>query len=258
MNSTTRDRFREIEMSRPAISGRKNFLMDTVYCRANRPITPGALLRPAVFLDRDGVINEDTHYLHRAEDVRFIPGALEAVAEINGMGVPVVLVTNQAGIGRGYYGWQEFDEVQKCVEGALASVGGWFDAVWACAYNPEGAEDKSASYYRKPNPGMLEGAAVQFGLALRTSWLAGDRISDIEAAINAGLRGSVHVLTGYGCVSRDEVRRLARKEPPVGRIHFCDSLRDMVPLLRADTGSAGQEWPIANAPCESFFQGVDG
>jgi D-glycero-D-manno-heptose 1,7-bisphosphate phosphatase len=66
-------------------------------------VTPGGPLRPAVFLDRDGVIVEDTHHLHRREDVRFIPGALNSITEMNKLGYPVVLITNQAGIGRGYY-----------------------------------------------------------------------------------------------------------------------------------------------------------
>ena len=77
--------------------------MDGVYSRIRRPVRPYAALRAAVFLDRDGWITEDTHYLHRAEGVRFIPGAPEAVADINQLGFPVVLVTNQAGIGRGHY-----------------------------------------------------------------------------------------------------------------------------------------------------------
>ena len=210
--------------------------MDGVYSRISRPVRPHTGLRAAVFLDRDGVITEETHYLHRAEDVRFVPGALEAVAEINQLGFPVVLVTNQAGIGRGYYGWRDFEAVQECVEHALASRGGWVDAVWACSYHPNGASDDPASYYRKPSPGMLEEAAAKLALDLRNSWLAGDKPCDIRAAINAGVRWAVHVLTGYGCETRDEVHRLATENRASCEVHFCKAISDMVPLLKANGG----------------------
>jgi D-glycero-D-manno-heptose 1,7-bisphosphate phosphatase len=208
--------------------------MDGVYSRIRRPVRPGTALRAAVFLDRDGVITEDTHYLHRAEDVRFIPGAPEAVADINQLGFPVVLVTNQAGIGRGYYGWLEFEAVQECVERGLASCGGWVDAVWACSYHPNGATDGPASYYRKPSPGMLEEATTKLALDLGNSWLAGDKPCDIAAAINAGVRRAVHVLTGYGRETRDEVHRLATENRASCEVHFCDAISDMVPLLKAN------------------------
>ena len=185
-----------------------------------------------MFLDRDGVIVEDTHYLHRPDDVRFIAGALEAVARINKLGFPVVLVTNQAGIGRGYYGWEDFELVQRHIERELANVGGWFDGVWACAHHPEGVADAKASYYRKPNPGMLEEAAVELGLDLPNSWLVGDKPCDIHAAIKAGLHGAVHVLTGYGHPTRDEVLRLVREGSTAGcKVHFRDSIQEVIPLL---------------------------
>ncbi|MGB7554929.1 MAG: HAD family hydrolase [Candidatus Korobacteraceae bacterium] len=210
--------------------------MDGVYSRIRRPVRPGAALRAAVFLDRDGVITEDTHYLHRAEDVRLIPGAVQAVADINQLGFPVVLVTNQAGIGRGYYGWPEFEAVQECVERGLASCGGWVDAVWACSYHPDGGTDGPASYYRKPSPGMLEEAAVKLALDLGNSWLAGDKPCDIGAAINAGVRRAVHVLTGYGRETRDEVHRLTTENRASCEVHFCDAISDIVPLLKANRG----------------------
>jgi D-glycero-D-manno-heptose 1,7-bisphosphate phosphatase len=203
--------------------------MDGVYSRIDRPIAKSAALRSAVFLDRDGVIVEDTHYLHRSEDVRFIPGTLEAVAGMNQLGFPVVLVTNQAGIGRGYYGWQDFERVQECIDRELASRGGWFDGVWACSAHPGIAGDP-ARHYRKPNPGMLEEAAAKLRLDLPNSWLVGDKPSDIEAALNAGLRQAVHVLTGYGRETRDEILRLVGEKRSC-KIHLCDTVRDVVSLL---------------------------
>ena len=185
-----------------------------------------------MFLDQDGVIVEDTHYLHRPEDVQSIAGALGAVARINKLRLSVVLVTNQSGIGRGYYGWEDFEMVQRRIERELANVGGWFDGVWACAHHPEGIADAPASYYRKPNPGMLEEAAVELGLDLPNSWLVGDKPCDIQAAIKAGLHGAVHVLTGYGRKTRDEVLRLVRKGGTNGcEVHFGDSVQEAIALL---------------------------
>jgi D,D-heptose 1,7-bisphosphate phosphatase len=207
--------------------------MNGVYSRIGRPIGRSGALRPAVFLDRDGVITEDTHYLHRPEDVRFVPGALEAIAKINQLGFPVVLVTNQAGIGRGYYGLDDFELVQRYIDRELANVGGWFDGVWACAYHPDGVADARANHYRKPNPGMLQDAAAQLALDLRQSWLVGDKPCDIAAAMNAGLRVAIHVLTGCGHETRDEVYRLVREDCPPCEVHFCDSVQDLVPLLKA-------------------------
>jgi D-glycero-D-manno-heptose 1,7-bisphosphate phosphatase len=183
------------------------------------------------------VIIEDTHYLHRPEDVRFVPGALEAVASMNQFGFPVVLVTNQAGIGRGYYGWRDFELVQEYIERELDLVAGWFDGVWACAYHPDGVADDPASHYRKPNPGMLEEAARKLRLDLSNSWLAGDKPCDIEAALNAGLCRAVHVLTGYGRSTRANVARFVQEVRPACKVHFCESVKNMVPLL--EIGSHG-------------------
>ena len=95
--------------------------------------------RPALFLDRDGAVVEDTEYLCRAEDIVMIPGAAAVIAAANRLGIAVVLVTNQAGIGRGYYGWAEFKTVQQAIVAALAREGARLDAVYACAHHPEGA-----------------------------------------------------------------------------------------------------------------------
>ncbi len=203
------------------------------HSRVRLPEGRGGAPRSAVFLDRDGVIVEDTRYLHRIADVQFIAGALESVAAMNKLGFPLVLVTNQAGIGRGYYGWEEFEQVEKYIEQELEKAGGWFDGVWACAYHPQGLADAAASYYRKPSPGMLEAATLELGLDLPNSWLVGDKPCDIEAALKAGLHNAVHVLTGHGSETREEVLRIVREGGTAGcKVHFRDSLQGMVPLLQ--------------------------
>jgi D-glycero-D-manno-heptose 1,7-bisphosphate phosphatase len=160
--------------------------------------------RPAVFLDRDGVIVEEVNYLHRAADIRYIPGALDTVATLNRAGIPVVVVTNQAGVGRGYYGWPDYEAVQRQIVTDLARAGGWFDGVWACGAHPDAGHP-----YRKPAPRMLEEAAERLALDLSRSWLVGDNRLDLEAAIGGGLQGAILVLTGHGARMRDAAEALA-------------------------------------------------
>jgi D-glycero-D-manno-heptose 1,7-bisphosphate phosphatase len=147
--------------------------------------------RPALFLDRDGVIIVDTHYLCRVEDMRMIAGAAAAIARCNALGIPVVVVTNQAGIGRGYYRWDDFHAVQSALSAELAASGAHLDAVLACAYHGEGRESlKVADHpWRKPNPGMILEAASRMKLDLSRSWIVGDRAHDLAAGAAAGLAG---------------------------------------------------------------------
>jgi D-glycero-D-manno-heptose 1,7-bisphosphate phosphatase len=147
--------------------------------------------RPALFLDRDGVIIVDTHYLCRVEDMRMITGAAAAIARCNALGIPVVVVTNQAGIGRGYYRWDDFHAVQSALSAVLAAAGARLDAVLACAYHGDGREPlKVADHpWRKPNPGMLLEAASRMKLDLSRSWIVGDRAHDLAAGAAAGLAG---------------------------------------------------------------------
>ena len=156
--------------------------------------------RPALFLDRDGVIVEDPGYLCRAADLRLIPGAASLISLANRRGIPVVEVTNQAGIGRGYYGWAEFVEVEEAVAGLLAREEASFDAVFACPYHPDGIAPwgHPAHPARKPLPGMLLAAEQILDLDLRRSWIVGDKLTDLQAGYHARLRGGLHVLTGEG------------------------------------------------------------
>jgi D-glycero-D-manno-heptose 1,7-bisphosphate phosphatase len=179
---------------------------------------------PAVFLDRDGVIVQETGYLHRPEDVQFIPEAAQAIRSLNIAGIPVVVVTNQAGIGRGYYEWADFHAVQNEIASQLNAVGAQIDGVWACGHHP-------AHPFRKPEPGMLLDAAAAMRIDLEHSWLVGDKISDIEAAVRAGLAGAALVRTGYG----------REHEAQLGKAHW-----DTRCLIRVfDSLAAANEWLIA-------------
>lgn len=170
------------------------------------PLRPG---RAALFLDRDGVILEEVNYLHRVEDMRLLPDAADIVRAANELKIPAIMVTNQSGVGRGYYGWAEFAAVQGALIARLAAVGARLDMVLACAYHNDAQPpyDTSDHPWRKPRPGMLRAAADDLSLDLSRSWITGDAASDIEAGRNAGLAGGLHVLTGHG--ERDRQAALA-------------------------------------------------
>jgi D-glycero-D-manno-heptose 1,7-bisphosphate phosphatase len=146
---------------------------------------------PALFLDRDGVIVADTGYLGRAEDMRLATGAAAAIARCNSLGIPVVVVTNQSGIARGYYDWSGFHAVQTALAATLAHAGARLDAVLACAYHSDGKEPLrvAAHPWRKPKPGMIVTAAKRMNLDLSRSWIVGDKAEDLATGAAAGLAG---------------------------------------------------------------------
>lgn len=151
--------------------------------------------RPALFLDRDGVIIADTNYLGRAEDLRMIEGVAAAIARCNALQIPVVVVTNQSGIARGHYDWNGFRAVQAAVSAALAAAVARVDAVLACGYHAEGlgALRVGDHPWRKPNPGMILAAGGGMNLDLSRSWIIGDKASDLAAGSAAGLAGGTLV-----------------------------------------------------------------
>src|SRR5215510_5288285 len=168
-----------------------------VWCEVSPRCNRGG---PTLFLDRDGVVVEEVDYLHRVEDIAICPAAAAVISTANANAVPVVLITNQSGVGRGYYGWAEFRAVQEAIQSAIAAEGAHFDAVYACAHHcdGQGAFAHPDHPARKPNPGMLQRAAAALDVDMARSWLVGDHASDIEAAKRAGLAGALHVLTGHG------------------------------------------------------------
>lgn len=143
----------------------------------------------ALFLDRDGVINVDHGYVHRPDQVDFVPGIFELVAAATTRHWSVVVVTNQSGIGRGYYGEDEFRDLSEWMRARFAENGGNIAAVYHCPHHPRDAlpDYRRACPDRKPEPGMLLRARDDLGLDLAGSVLVGDRPSDLEAARRAGV-----------------------------------------------------------------------
>jgi D-glycero-D-manno-heptose 1,7-bisphosphate phosphatase len=162
--------------------------------------------RPALFLDRDGVVVEEVDFLRRPDDVQLVEGAAAAIALANAAGLPVVIVTNQSGVARGYYGWTEFEEVTARIGETLDAQGARVDMVLACGYHRDGVGTLARDHdWRKPEPGMLIEAARQLGIKLEPSLIVGDRVTDLASGRTAGLRAGVLVSSGYG--TREAVNR---------------------------------------------------
>jgi D-glycero-D-manno-heptose 1,7-bisphosphate phosphatase len=148
--------------------------------------------RPALFLDRDGVLNQDRGYVHRWEDFTWVPGARETVATFNRAGWIVVVVTNQSGIGRGYYTEDDMQALHARMNAELAQAGARVDAIYFCPDHPEAPLERYRHPDppgRKPNPGMILQALSEWPIDRERSILVGDKVSDMEAAARAGIRG---------------------------------------------------------------------
>ncbi len=179
-----------------------------IWRRIHGPAPGSAAPRPALFLDRDGTVIEESPYLSNPDLVRVIPEAMITIARANRLGIPVVVVTNQSGIERGYFDWQTYAAVEDAVAAATAAAGARLDAVYACPRAPTEPQEHMP-FGRKPHPGMLTTAAAELDLDLSASWIAGDCATDIEAGLRAGLRGGWLAPTGYGKRDAAAARSLA-------------------------------------------------
>lgn len=145
-----------------------------------------------IFLDRDGVINHEVGYLHKVEDFRFIEGVFEACRYFQSLGYQIVVVTNQSGIGRGYYGEVEFHQVTDWMLQQFKDQNIDILDVFFCPHGPEdGCE------CRKPKPGMLLQAKEKHDIEMSLSWMIGDKEADVKAANAAGIENTILVKSGH-------------------------------------------------------------
>ena len=158
--------------------------------------------KPAVFLDRDGVLNVEAGYIHQVEDLHLIPDVAKSVRLLNQQGIFCCLVSNQSGPARGYYSDSHVQALHHRLCQLLAEDGAKLDALYYCPYlsPPEGGKDPVYtrwSTWRKPNTGMLVAAAWEHDLDLSRSFMVGDKATDVDMAHNAGCVG-ILVQTGFG------------------------------------------------------------
>lgn len=157
------------------------------------PPTPeSARFRPAIFLDRDGTVIENAHYLGDPDLVRPFPESVPALRRFREAGYALVIVTNQSGIGRGLITHDQYLAVTAEMDRQFAREGVAFDGTYHCPEAPSVADRTAVEHEdRKPGPGMLLRAARELGLDLGSSWMIGDMISDVLAGVNAGCRGTI-------------------------------------------------------------------
>ncbi len=181
-------------------------------------------MRRAVFLDRDGVLVEDTHLLTRAEELRVLPGVAEGLRRLGSAGFALVVVTNQAVVARGLVTERDIDGIHRHLEQLLREAGapgidGWF----VCPHHPDATLEayRVACDCRKPAPGLLLRAARELALDLERSFLVGDRPTDIAAGRRAGCRT---VLVQTGMHDRPPIRTVEPLDPAIRPDHVCADL----------------------------------
>jgi len=155
--------------------------------------------RPAVFIDRDGTISEEVGYVNHPSRFRVFPYSAEAIRILNESGWLAIVITNQAGVARGYFAEDVILKIHDRLKSDLENGSARLDAIYYCAHHPSVGEPpyRHDCDCRKPKPGLIQQAARDFEIDLAASWMAGDRYSDVELARNAGLR-SAFLLSGYG------------------------------------------------------------
>lgn len=170
-------------------------------------------MKPAIFLDRDGTLIEEREYLHRPEQVVILPGAGAALRRLRSAGFELFIVSNQSGVGRGYFTIDDVERVNRHLLGELAREKVSFAKIYVAPEAPD-----APSYGRKPSPRFLLDARDEFGLDLAQSYMIGDKLIDLECGWNSGVKQSILVRTGYGA-------ECERKSPAeVGRAVVVDDL----------------------------------
>ena len=193
-------------------------------------------LKPAVFLDRDGVIIEDSHYLGDATSVRLVPGAAETIAVLNRAGWTIVIVTNQSGVARGLFALDAVTAVHDQLTELLYGYGAKIDSYYFCPHHPSVGERpyRQDCDCRKPRPGLLKRAEAELGIDLGRSWVVGDRHGDLELAFRAGAKAAL-VKSGYGLGELQHHASRWSRPPDLVAEHLLEA----VERILASPGGAG-------------------
>lgn len=185
--------------------------------------------RPAVFIDRDGTISEEVGYVNHPSRFRLFPFAAEAIKTLNENGWLAIVVTNQAGVARGYFSEDLIGNVHDQLRRELQLGSAQLDAIYYCAHHPSLGEPpyRLDCDCRKPKTGLIERAASDFEIDLDASWMAGDRYGDVELARNAGLK-SAFVLSGYGRGEWEYQRHLWKHKPDIVCENLLEAVKNML------------------------------
>ncbi len=173
-------------------------------------------MNKAIFLDRDGVINKEKDYLYKIEDFEFIDGCFDSLINLQEKGFLIFIITNQSGIGRGYYKEEDFFKLNRWMLDEFSKKQIKISQVEYCKHGPN--EDCKC---RKPKTGMIDNILKNFEIDLLNSWLIGDKNSDIQCARNSGIKNTIQVKSGHGF---DETKS--------GADFICDSIKEVVNIIK--------------------------
>jgi D-glycero-D-manno-heptose 1,7-bisphosphate phosphatase len=192
--------------------------------------------RPALFMDRDGTVSEEVGYVNHPSRFRVFPYSADAIKLLNDNGWLAIVVTNQAGVARGYFAEDVIMKVHAQLRADVEKSGAKLDAIYYCAHHPSVGEPpyRLDCDCRKPKTGLIDRATADFPIDLERSWMVGDRYSDIELAINAGLH-SAFVLSGYGRGEWEYQRESWNLEPELVADTLLDVARIIIERDRART-----------------------
>ena len=193
--------------------------------------------RRAVFIDSDGTISEEVGYINHPSRFRVFPFSAAAVKLLNQSGWLAIVITNQAGVARGYFSEEMIQTVHDRLQRDLESDGARLDAIYYCAHHPSVGQPpyRLDCDCRKPKPGLITRAVEKFDIDPASSWMVGDRYSDIELARNAGIR-SAFVLSGYGRGEWEYQRSIWELQPDI----VSENLLEAVKEILGSTGSSDQ------------------
>lgn len=190
--------------------------------------------RPALFMDRDGTVSEEVGYVNHPSRFRVFPYSADAIKLLNDSGWLAIVVTNQAGVARGYFAEDVIMRVHEQLRADLEKSGATLDAIYYCAHHPSVGEPpyRLDCDCRKPKTGLIDRAAADFEIDLQRSWMVGDRYGDIELAQNAGLHAAF-VLSGYGRGEWEYQRALWKLEPELVAENLLEAARTVIERDRA-------------------------
>jgi D-glycero-D-manno-heptose 1,7-bisphosphate phosphatase len=195
--------------------------------------------RPAVFLDRDGTISEEVGYVNHIDRLQIFPWTAEAIRKLNRAGLLAIVVTNQSGVGRGYFPDELVVQIHYKISRELQAQGARIDAFYYCPHHPEARIEalRAPCRCRKPLPGMLEDAAERFHLDLGSSYLIGDSLRDMETAWNAGAR-PILVMTGYGRGNLEYLAGRSARRPDLVAENLLEAVEKILAELKPSASAA--------------------
>ena len=198
----------------------------------------GTTLRPAIFLDRDGTVTDEVGYINHISRAKVYPFAPDAVRILKSTGLPVIIVTNQSGVGRGYFTEEMVGQVHLVVEETLRAAGTGIDAYYYCPHHPSATVKgyRQECRCRKPGTGMPEEAAERFGIDLSRSYVVGDTYRDMKMGFAIGAR-TVMLMTGYGRGEYEYRRGEWFRMPDLIAENLLDAAKLIVQELNASTGA---------------------